>query len=170
VSQFIKTTTDEAKWVSQELHGAPDKLRIKGRKTKWKSFIMAIREVWSQEEVNSITNPLLRQQAQLNTYIKVLIRFGNPQTSLATTEEGWQGPLQIAKISRVMNDLKSMSVRLDLRGDGHLRALHEELVQSVERLIQKKLDDVFRSRAAAAQLATNIDLNKVTELPAISQI
>lgn len=58
-----------------------------------------------------------------------------------------------------------MAARLDLRQNSHLRGLQEKLVSSVERLIQERLDDVHRGMSATPQLAKNINLSKVTDLP-----
>ncbi|RYP63800.1 hypothetical protein DL769_006857 [Monosporascus sp. CRB-8-3] len=65
-----------------------------------------------------------------------------------------------------MDHLKSIDVRLGLRQAVERRAFREKLVQSVERVIQKKLDSVYCSETAVPQLAKHIDLGKVTELPA----
>ncbi|GAW17427.1 hypothetical protein ANO14919_068840 [Xylariales sp. No.14919] len=65
-----------------------------------------------------------------------------------------------------MDDLRDIDITLGLKQAVERRAFREQLVQSVEKVIQKKLDGVHRSEMAVPQLATHISLDKVTELSA----
>ncbi|GAW17426.1 hypothetical protein ANO14919_068830 [Xylariales sp. No.14919] len=72
--EALKELIGESDRISQELLAALDKLRIKGHKTKWKSFVVAMRGVWSEDEVESMGSRLGRLQAQIMAHLQVLIR------------------------------------------------------------------------------------------------
>ncbi|KAE9373908.1 hypothetical protein N431DRAFT_374559 [Stipitochalara longipes BDJ] len=146
-SDTLKQLTGDTRRISQELLGVLEKLTVKGQKTRWKSFVVAVRGVLGQEEIDSLARRLSRLQGQLNTHIQALISN------------------EIAKISLTMKSLEGMAVRLDIKQAGHLRSMQEGVVQVVEKLIQKRLDDVFGNTPTAAAFAKQIDLSKVTELP-----
>jgi glycosyltransferase involved in cell wall biosynthesis len=74
---------------------------------------------------------------------------------------------EIAKISLATKGLEETAARLDIKQASHIRGLHEGLVQSVETLIQERLQDVDRSLAAAPHLADHIKLSEVSGLPTI---
>ncbi|KAI0970239.1 hypothetical protein F4678DRAFT_480490 [Xylaria arbuscula] len=146
--EALKKLVEESDRISQELLAALDKLRIKGHKTKWKSFVVAIRGVWSEDEVESMGARLGRLQAQITAHLQVSIGK------------------EIAKISVAMDHLRNVDIKLGLKQAVERRAFREQLVRSVEKVIQEKLDDVHRSEMAMPQLATHISLGKVTELSA----
>lgn len=78
----LRQVAAETQRVSQELRNVLYKLRVKGRKTKWKSFIAAVQEVRSHDEVQAMAVRLSRLQTQLNTHMQVLIRYhANPVQS-----------------------------------------------------------------------------------------
>jgi hypothetical protein len=87
-SDTLKQLTDDTKRISQELLGVLEKLTVKGQKTRWKSFVVAVRGVLGQEEIDSLARRLSRLQGQLNTHIQALIRFGNSDLSLDLEKTG----------------------------------------------------------------------------------
>lgn len=74
---------------------------------------------------------------------------------------------EIATISAEVSKLEVISARFELRQRVQIRQLHDQLVQSVEQVIEKRLDDVFRSVQAANGLADHIHIHKLDacELP-----
>ncbi|KAJ3575179.1 hypothetical protein NPX13_g4125 [Xylaria arbuscula] len=145
-SETLKELIGESDRISQELLTALGKLRIKGHKTKWKTFVVAIRGVWSEDEVEAMGTRLGKLQTQITTHLQVLI-----------SEE-------IAKISVALDRLRNVDITLGLKQAVERRAFKEQLVQSVENVIRKKLDEVHRSERAVPQLASHINIDKVMEL------
>ncbi|KAI1357391.1 hypothetical protein F5Y08DRAFT_346770 [Xylaria arbuscula] len=145
-SETLKELIGESDRISQELLTALGKLRIKGHKTKWKTFVVAIRGVWSEDEVEAMGTRLGKLQTEITTHLQVLI-----------SEE-------IAKISVALDRLRNVDITLGLKQAVERRAFKEQLVQSVENVIRKKLDEVHRSERAVPQLASHINIDKVTEL------
>lgn len=64
----------EIKRLSEELLGALEELRLKEKKTKWKSFQLAMREVWNKQKLTGMSDRLSRLQAQLNAHIQLQLR------------------------------------------------------------------------------------------------
>ena len=73
-SYELRRLTAEGRGISQELLQALQKLRLQGQKSKWKSFIVALKEAWNHDKVNEIANRLSILQSQLNLHIQVIIR------------------------------------------------------------------------------------------------
>jgi len=70
----LRPLATEIKRLSEELLGALEALRIKEKKTKWKSFLLAMKEVWNKEKIAGMSERLSRLQVQLNTHIQIQIR------------------------------------------------------------------------------------------------
>jgi ABC-type transporter Mla subunit MlaD len=73
-SDDLRKLANETRSISAELSDVLEKLRSKRSKTRWNSFIVAIREAWSQDKINSTSSRLSRLQAQVNTHLLVEIR------------------------------------------------------------------------------------------------
>lgn len=71
----LKQLAQSAKEFANDLLSLLDDMKIKGRKTKWKSFIVAIKEVRNQEAVTSITSSITRLQTQMTLHIQFQIRY-----------------------------------------------------------------------------------------------
>jgi hypothetical protein len=70
----LRCLAAEAESISQELLGALQKLKLQGQKTKWKSFIIALKEAWNRDKVNEIAGRLSALQSQLNMHIQLMVR------------------------------------------------------------------------------------------------
>lgn len=62
--------------VAKELLAAVDRLKVKGKRQKWGSFLAALRTVWSKEKVDTIKQRLREFRSQLDTRVLLSLRFG----------------------------------------------------------------------------------------------
>ena len=60
--------------VAKELLSALDKVKVKGKKQKWKSFRKALRSVWSKEDIAALEQRLARFRDELNFRVGVNLR------------------------------------------------------------------------------------------------
>ncbi|KAI0971271.1 hypothetical protein F4678DRAFT_479605 [Xylaria arbuscula] len=70
----LKRLAQSAKEVSNDILVMLDDLKIKGQKTRWKSFLLAIKEVRSQDAVTSVTSSITRLQTQMTLHIQFQIK------------------------------------------------------------------------------------------------
>jgi hypothetical protein len=63
--------------VAVELLGALDKLKVQGKKGKWKSMRKALRSLWSKEKIQEIEKQLEGFREELNLHIVVDLRCVN---------------------------------------------------------------------------------------------
>jgi hypothetical protein len=75
-SGTLKELTDESSRISQELLAVLDKLCIKGQKTKWKCFAVAVGGMWKRDKVESMATQLGRMQSQVTVHLQASIRYG----------------------------------------------------------------------------------------------
>lgn len=73
-NEGLKQLSQSAKDIAESLLTLLDDMRVKGRKTKWKSFKLAIKEVRNEETVASITNNITRLQTQMILHLQVQLR------------------------------------------------------------------------------------------------
>ncbi|KAJ3570937.1 hypothetical protein NPX13_g5552 [Xylaria arbuscula] len=64
-TESLKQLAQSAKQITGSLLALLDDMRIKGRKTKWKSFLLAAKEVRNEEAVASITGSITHIQTQM---------------------------------------------------------------------------------------------------------
>lgn len=60
--------------IASELLAALDKLKVQGKKTKWRSFRKALRSVWTKEEIQSIEKQLSSFRDEINLHIVINLR------------------------------------------------------------------------------------------------
>lgn len=56
--EALRVLAIETKRVSDELLGVLEDLRIKEKKTKWRSFLLAVKEIWNKEKIAEISERL----------------------------------------------------------------------------------------------------------------
>jgi hypothetical protein len=61
--------------VAPELIGGLEKLKVQGKKTKWKSMRQALKSVWSKDRIKAISNRLSNFRDQLNLSVLVSLRW-----------------------------------------------------------------------------------------------
>lgn len=65
VNNNVKTLATECMKISQQLLDALAKLRAKGEKTKWASFLEALRTVWGKDEIQNLRDRLVRYREEI---------------------------------------------------------------------------------------------------------
>ncbi|KUJ15133.1 uncharacterized protein LY89DRAFT_685948 [Mollisia scopiformis] len=73
-SEELRRLATESKRISLELLDALEKLKLQGRNTKWKSFVLALREAWSRGKINEMSDRLSALQSQMNLHIQIMVR------------------------------------------------------------------------------------------------
>ncbi|KAI0449273.1 hypothetical protein F5B21DRAFT_520500 [Xylaria acuta] len=87
-----------------------DAIIIKGQKTKWKSLLVAAKEVRSQEAVTAITRSITRLQTQMTFHLQI-------QNKISSMSEGIQR-------------LQTTSVRLQLNNTNQIEKLRADLLNA----------------------------------------
>ena len=55
--------------MAESLLEALEKFEIKGPKTKWKSFLVALKEIWSESKIKAMSTKLTEMQTQFSTHV-----------------------------------------------------------------------------------------------------
>ncbi|TRX91134.1 hypothetical protein FHL15_007922 [Xylaria flabelliformis] len=98
-----------AKKVAGDILGMMDDLQVKGKKTAWKSFLIAVKEVRSEDTITSITNNITILQAQM------------------TLRAQFQIKENIASLSNSIRNLQITNDRLHLNNTSELGKLRADL-------------------------------------------
>ncbi|KAI1312022.1 hypothetical protein F5Y03DRAFT_262244 [Xylaria venustula] len=106
----LKKLAQSAKEVSNDILIILDDLKIRGKKTKWKSFLLAVKEVRNQDVLTSITSSIKRLQTQMTLHIQFQIKS------------------DIAALSTDIQTLQSKSDQLQLNNDRELKKLRTDLL------------------------------------------
>ena len=69
----LRRLATEIKDLAGELLGALEELKLTD-KSKWKSFLLAMKEVWKKEKIADMSGRLSKLQVQLNTHIQLQVR------------------------------------------------------------------------------------------------
>ncbi|KAK3382493.1 hypothetical protein B0T24DRAFT_661196 [Lasiosphaeria ovina] len=95
-SEDLKELSLAAKRTAQQLLDVLEALRVKTKKTRWKSFLVAAKEVYKADQIESLTTNLSRLQMQILLHLQsqvgklVLAKFyfWNSGTRLQKSQEG----------------------------------------------------------------------------------
>jgi hypothetical protein len=68
---YLREELESCKIMARSLLEALEKLEIKGPKTKWKSFLVALKEVWSETKISSMSLRLTEIQTQVSAHVHV---------------------------------------------------------------------------------------------------
>lgn len=74
-SNQLKDIATTCQNVSDKLREALLELEMKGQKSRWKSFVHALKNVWEQSQIIDLTNQLEKAQNQLNTHLLFMMRY-----------------------------------------------------------------------------------------------
>jgi hypothetical protein len=69
----LRNLIAQSQAVAQELLDALDEMKIRGDKTRWKSFVAALNEVWHKGKVETFQRRLAQLQGQVASHVQVLI-------------------------------------------------------------------------------------------------
>jgi hypothetical protein len=65
----LLTLIDKSKRIASELLKALADLQAQPKRSKWKSFVAALKEVWGKNKTESLLNRLLNLQGQINSHL-----------------------------------------------------------------------------------------------------
>lgn len=74
-SDQLKDIATTCQNVSAQLLEALMKLEMHGQKSRWKSFVHALKNVWEQSQITNLTIQLEKAQNQLNTHLLFMMRY-----------------------------------------------------------------------------------------------
>jgi hypothetical protein len=60
---------EKSKYIASELLKALTELQAQPKRSKWKSFVAALKEVWGKNKTESLLNRLLNLQSQINSHL-----------------------------------------------------------------------------------------------------
>ena len=71
IPDSIRSLASQCKDVADELLNVLDKVKVKGERKKWKSFLQALRSVWTKKQIESLVWRLekLREAIQLGLQV-----------------------------------------------------------------------------------------------------
>lgn len=72
----LKRIATQCKLRADELLKILDRLRNHGKQSRWKSFLVALKEVWGQDEINNFVQRLNMLQNQLTLSMQSLLTCG----------------------------------------------------------------------------------------------
>jgi len=84
----LRALAERAKQVTKELLGLLATLQLRGEKTKWGSFVLALKEVCHRDRVKELYTRVSMLQNQLSMHVQMMLRydglFHNVRCSLLT--------------------------------------------------------------------------------------
>ena len=76
-SQDLQSLAAETKRVAEQILDALEKLKVNGSKSRWASLKVALKEVWSQSEINNLETTLSKLQAQVAAHVQHMMGYAN---------------------------------------------------------------------------------------------
>ncbi len=76
-SKELESIIEKTKEIANELQDALGKLMVQGRKTRWKSFLLAIKEVMTHRDVEDMSNRLQMLQSHISMHLQLLVRYAS---------------------------------------------------------------------------------------------
>lgn len=73
-SHDLRDVLQDCKGIVQDLLHLLDSLKVKGPKTKWKSFVIALKEIWSQSRIEDFSAKLQELQVRINTHVDLQMK------------------------------------------------------------------------------------------------
>ncbi|KAH6880104.1 hypothetical protein B0T10DRAFT_582146 [Thelonectria olida] len=109
----LQALVTNAQGVARDLLEVLDKLKVHGTKTVWKSFLVALKDVWRNGQIEAFSHRLAKLQAQIGSHIQLLILNG---------------------ISEISHQLKNTNKVLGTTIQTEFRSLREDVLDAAARL------------------------------------
>ncbi|KAK8061162.1 hypothetical protein PG997_015383 [Apiospora hydei] len=118
VSEELQILLAESKNITALLQKALQSLKGRGNRSKWRSFLSALKHTWGKDRVQELTNKLGSLQAQVTRHIQV-----------ATHKEVTAG---VTAISHAIAQIDATNIRLDIKIREDFHELQANLLQAIE--------------------------------------
>ena len=112
----LRVLINDAQGIARDLCGALNRLKVQGTKTVWKSFVVALKDVWGRRDIETFSHRLAKLQQQIASHIQTQILTG------------------VSEISRAMIRMEHMNTVLGTTMEIHFRELHKDLGDAAARL------------------------------------
>ncbi|KAI1256787.1 hypothetical protein MGN70_001913 [Eutypa lata] len=113
----MQTLVQTSRKIAGELLKALDHLKVKGKKTVWKSLTVALKDVWHRGKIEEFSQRLAQLQAQVASHMQISLLNG------------------ISDVSRALGDLEARNNALGLGVRSELRFLKNEILAAVEKVV-----------------------------------
>ncbi|KAI9711499.1 MAG: hypothetical protein M1820_002062 [Bogoriella megaspora] len=120
VGQTLRRIALDCQEVAQDLLGVLGKLQLNGKRTLWKSFMLAVQEQWQESQIKYLNTRLDSLQRDLNTYILKLLL-------------DQQSDVRVA-----LDNLNDQNNRLDMGQVKYLQSFKHEVLEAVQRLSKEQ--------------------------------
>ncbi len=74
-SKDLQSLVSESKSVAEKILGALEKLNFNGSKSRWASLKVALKDVWSQSEIDNLETTLSKLQARVTAHVQHLMGY-----------------------------------------------------------------------------------------------
>ena len=71
-SPSLREIIQDCTKIGKDLQEALDNLKVKGKKTKWASFVVALQGVWQQDKIEKLYNNVARLQGRIAEHIHLM--------------------------------------------------------------------------------------------------
>ncbi|PNP59000.1 hypothetical protein THARTR1_01248 [Trichoderma harzianum] len=112
----LKGLVKESKKIATDLLKALDQLKVQGRNTVWKSFMLALKNVWKDRNIQAFSHRLATLQSQVACHCQAVILK------------------DVSGISRKLADLEDMNQALGTDIRTEIRQLRDDIKSAAERL------------------------------------
>ncbi|KAM0552653.1 hypothetical protein ACHAPJ_007750 [Fusarium lateritium] len=113
MEDLVRTSQD----IAEDLLKAIDNLKVKGDRTVWKSFTIALKDVWGKRKVEEFSRRLAKLQLQVASHIQLCLLNG------------------VSDISRMLQDLETGHKKLRLATESQLQALRNDILSAIAEVV-----------------------------------
>ncbi|KAK6840192.1 hypothetical protein PG987_006058 [Apiospora arundinis] len=130
----LKSLARQCDEIAQDLLESLDKLRIKGHKTRWNSFLVALRGVRSKKKVEQLTDKIAKIQSRMTAHMQELLLHN------------------VSGLSRAIKELQLTHINLGIAIKDEVPSLKQEIQDALEKLVDEnstpRMKEYFQQRQA----------------------
>ncbi|KAK5999159.1 hypothetical protein PT974_01549 [Cladobotryum mycophilum] len=149
-SKDLQALVKESRKVAQELIDALEKLKVQGKKTMGKSFMVALKEIWNKGKIEAFSQKLAKLQAQVASHVQILILNG------------------VSDISHVLSELDRTSKTLGIEVKTELQALRADVIVAADKVSYKdsSYEESLKKLLRAQKNTGGLDQQIINEISA----
>ncbi|KAK7991112.1 hypothetical protein PG990_015392 [Apiospora arundinis] len=151
VGRELQDLLTESKNITGLLQKALQSVKAQGSRSKWSSFLSALKQTWGKEQVKDLTVKLASLQTQVTRHLH-----------MATHLELTHG---MAAVSRAIADINSTNIRLEMERREDFQQLQSKLIQAIEESATAGKDIATQVEIERPQVLANlVDLRKLQHI------